>query len=118
MSLIDKEPEEKDIEYYQTIGSIRYIAFIQEDGTRLSLPYSLLPIFEFEPGEEYNIITITFPSHTITLTGYCLEQLCKGLENEKIRTIKISDKRYEELETKSEYIVVSISIKKERDNPL
>lgn len=95
MSLIDKEPEEKDIEYYQTPGSIRYIAFIQEDGERLALPYSLLPIFTFQPRDEHNIITITFPSHTITLTGYRLEQLCKDLENEKVRSIKIIKERYQ-----------------------
>ena len=94
MSLIDKEPEEKDIEYYQTIGSIRYIAFIQESGERLSLPYSLLPTFEFEPGEEHNTITITFPSHTIKLTGYRLEQLCKDLENGKVKIVKATQERY------------------------
>lgn len=99
--MIDKEPEEKDIEYYQTIGSIRYIAFIQENGERLSLPYSLLPTFEFEPGEEHNVITITFPSHTIKLTGYRLEQLCKDLENEKVKSIKVIDKRYSNAETKT-----------------
>lgn len=107
MSLIDKEPEEKDIVYYQTIGSIRYIAFIQESGERLSLSYSLLPTFQFEPGEEHNIITITFPSHTIRLTGYRLEQLCKDLENEKVKIIQVSDERY--LDAK-EVLVIRIDL--------
>lgn len=104
MSLIDKEPEEKDIEYYQTIGSIRYIAFIKESGERLSLPYSLLPIFEFEPGEEHNVITITFPSHTIKLTGYRLEQLCKDLENEKVKSITVNEKRYNATKIEEKYV--------------
>lgn len=108
MSLIDKEPEEKDIEHYATIGSIRYITFIQESGERLSLPYSLLPIFEFVPGEEHNIITITFPSHTIKLTGYRLEQLCKDLENERVKYIKVSNERY--IIDKEQTLVVEISI--------
>lgn len=92
--MTDKDNEEKDIEYYSTPGSIRYVTFIQEDGKRLSLPYSLLPAIEFEPGEEQQTITLTFPNHKVVLTGYNLEQLCKELENERVRSITMSGARY------------------------
>ncbi len=95
MSLTDdNEQKEKDIEHYPAPGSIRYIAFIQKNGKRLALSYSLLPTIAFEPGEEHNIIVMTFPEHTITMTGHNLKKLCEALENEKIRSIRTFEERY------------------------
>lgn len=110
MGLTDKDNEEKDIEYYSTTGSIRYVTFIQEDGKRLSLPYSLLPTIEFEPGEEQQTITLTFPNHKVVLTGYNLEQLSKELESERVRWISVFVERYIASEKRGESIVLQISL--------
>lgn len=105
MSLTDEnEKKEKDIEYYPTPGSIRYITFIQQDGKRKALSYSLLPEIDFDPGNEHNTIIMTFPTCKITLTGYCLEKLCEDLENEKVRSVRVTNERYIGVESGKEKV--------------
>jgi hypothetical protein len=112
MSLIDKEPEEKDIEYYKTSGNIRYVTFIELDGKQHSFSYSLLPVFVFNPeGEnDRNTLTIIFPSNTINLQGYQLEKLHEALESQTVKVIKSVEERHFQSSENKDPIVLHIEI--------
>lgn len=95
MSLTDEnDKKEKDIEHYPTPGSIRYITFIQQDGKRKALAYSLLPEIDFDPGDEHNTIVMTFPTRTVKLTGHGLVELSEKLTAQTVKSIQCVDKRY------------------------
>lgn len=112
MSLIDKEPEEKDIEYYKTSGNIRYITFIEPDGKQHSFSYSLLPVFVFNPEGENNrnILTIIFPSNTINLRGYRLEKLHEALESQTAKIIKCLEERHFQSSENRDAVVLRMEI--------
>lgn len=112
MSLIDKEPEEKDIEYYKTSGNIRYVTFIEPDGKQHSFSYSLLPVFIFNPeGEnDRNMLTIIFPSNTINLQGYRLEKLHETLESQTVKIIKCTEERHFQTANNKEAVVIMMEI--------
>lgn len=108
--MTDKADEIKNIEHYQTSGSIRYLTLIQLDGKRLALSYSLLPVFTFTPDgpDNRNVITMVFPSHTIQLRGYRLEKLWEGLTSETVKTIRCVEERYFQIAGNTESVVVNI----------
>ena len=98
--------------FYQGSGHTRNVCFVWSNEKRLFLNYAYLVSGEFNPNEEKNLITLTFSSHTVSLSGYNLESLHSALMDHLPRLIFEVDSRYALNSEKEEVIVIKIIIEK------
>lgn len=98
--------------FYQSSGHARNICFVWSNEKRLFLNYAYLVAGEFNPNEEKNIITLTFSSHIVSLSGYNLESLYNSLLDHLPRFIVVTDARYALNLDNKEVIVIEITVEK------
>ena len=105
MSLTDSFDKRKDgkgspkdreaAEFYEIASPFRNLCFIQPNGERLSLSYGRLRFAEYAP--EKNCITLSYETHTVTLTGEGLDALYEAIDECRVRRLNCIDARYKAL---------------------
>lgn len=99
-----------ETDQYQQPGYVRNVCFVWPDGRRMFFNYAYLVAAEFKPGQETNIIKLSFSSHTVLVKGYSLDSLFMALLDHFPRLITATDPRYVLEENKTDVIVVEITV--------
>ncbi|ADB38020.1 hypothetical protein [Spirosoma linguale] len=97
---------------YPTVGYTRNLCLVWPDGRKLFANYAYLVAGEFEPGDETNMIRLSFSAQLITLRGYGLEPLFIALLDHLPRFILASDPRYVLDEDKANAVVIEMAVEK------
>ncbi len=95
---------------YETAGHVRNLCLGWPDGRRMFLNYAYLVACEYEPGDEKNVIKLSFSSHTVLVKGYCLETLFMDLLDHLPRLIVATEPRYVMAEDKADPIATEINV--------
>jgi hypothetical protein len=101
--------QEGSTENYPGENHVRNVCFVLQDGRMIFLNYAYLVSGEYVPEE--NAITLTFTSHTVTLTGVHLEPLFYDLMGHLPRRIACTDARYNEIDDEKRTVVNNISVR-------
>lgn len=104
-----KETGSENVILYGEQENARNVCFVMLDGKQIFLSYAYLISGEFDP--EQNVITLTFSTQKVTLTGNKLEGLFEQLMLQMPRKISCVDKRYKEVKEESQSIVTEITLK-------
>ncbi|MBO0950599.1 hypothetical protein [Fibrella forsythiae] len=101
------------VQLHDADSIVRNICFAWEDGRKAFFNYAYLIAAEFESDTNQNTIKLSFSSHTISMSGYCLEILFFSLLNNMPKLITVISKRYTYTEDLIYPVVVEIAISKE-----